>query len=676
MHTADVDGLHLRVCAEPGLYAATAGARIALPHKSLVLLAYLTMETGAHTRAHLSTMLWADSDEAHAAMSLRQALSKLRDAVGDAVFADRANVQITATALRCDALEFVSALEQSTLPSAMVPVHQAFDGLSIDGAPGFGHWADRTRARLVRRATAALQRCTVEWGARRDWAQVLRAAEQWLEFAPVNVDAACTAIEAAFMRRDASRAIEIRDAFLGRLNIDGSIDGNVMERVRAVERRYDAAGWRTPMNGAATVTALSSNDKGDGTGRASGNEDGAALVASRTPFATTLRERDAAWREIRTAIDRVTESETPEMFVLTGGVGSGRTRLLEEVAAYAKVRQATVLSTRDQRQASSAPFSAIATLVRDMLDVPGLSGVDESQLKVLQGLVPEVAQRFPQLRRMSTPDASLDATFAVRMQEVLGQVFVSIAEDSTLVLALDDQLWYDRESSALLLALMQRPERLPLLWIMTAADDQTVQSGNPAWAEASQRGVRLVLPALPVDTIAEMCAEFSGVGDGWVPLAERVHAATHGLPGFVVASLEALRASHDDDWRAVQMAIVQPPTLPLRQRQFIDALDDVERTVLLSLALMAEPGHPISEHGWREIPPLTLDVLSHVNGISKLRAAVVGQRMAAACLAHEVSSGFRCASPVVAEHLLTTGSTLLRNEVRALLHTFLPTAAP
>ncbi|MES2522474.1 MAG: AAA family ATPase [Gemmatimonadota bacterium] len=664
MQTASADGLHLRVCSELGLYPAPGGARIALPNKSLALLAFLAMEPGVHTRAGLSAMLWAESDESHASMSLRQALSKLREAVGgaagDALFADRINVQLRPGAgLRCDALDFVSALERATLPSTMVPVHCAFGGLSVDDAPDFGHWADRTRARLVRRATVALQRCVVESGARRDWAQVQRAAEGWLLFAPVNPDAACAAIEAAFMRRNAPRALAIRDEFIGRLGVEGLLDDGVVARIRAVERRYEGAGWRTPARGVAAATLSSHNGNG-------------VPALTRTPFATTLRERDAVWQAISAAFDRVTQSESPEVLVLAGGVGSGRTRLLEDAAAWSKSREATVLSTCDSHQATVMPFSALATLVRETLDVPGLGGVDQGALKVLHALLPELGRRFPHLRGMSTADSMTDATFALRVQEALAQAITSMAEDATVVIVLDDDVWFDRESAGILLALMQRSARLPVLWIMTTADDPAMESTNPMWAEAVRMGERLELPALAASSIVEMCAEFSGMADGWDALADRVHAATHGVPGFVVACLEALRLSHGDDWAAVQMAAVRPPVLPLRQQQYIEAMDDFTRLVLLSLALVAESDHPVPAHRWTALPPLTLDILSHVHGISRLRAAVEGQRLVAACLAEEVTSGFRCVSPVVVEYMLTTGSTLVRDEVRRLLQAFVP----
>src|SRR5439155_1455229 len=50
--------------------------------KNIALLAYLTLEPGARTREELAAMLWGESSDAAARASLRQALKRLRAAVG------------------------------------------------------------------------------------------------------------------------------------------------------------------------------------------------------------------------------------------------------------------------------------------------------------------------------------------------------------------------------------------------------------------------------------------------------------------------------------------------------------------------------------------------------------------------------------------------------------------
>src|SRR2546425_12436481 len=51
--------------------------------KNLALLAYLALEPGSHSRESLAALLWGESPEQAARASLRQALRRLRAAVGD-----------------------------------------------------------------------------------------------------------------------------------------------------------------------------------------------------------------------------------------------------------------------------------------------------------------------------------------------------------------------------------------------------------------------------------------------------------------------------------------------------------------------------------------------------------------------------------------------------------------
>src|SRR6188508_3028533 len=78
----------------------------ALGAKTLGLLAFLALEPGPHRREELTALLWGDSPEEKARASLRQALTHLRDALGDGIRIDRATVELTGP-LECDASEFL-----------------------------------------------------------------------------------------------------------------------------------------------------------------------------------------------------------------------------------------------------------------------------------------------------------------------------------------------------------------------------------------------------------------------------------------------------------------------------------------------------------------------------------------------------------------------------------------
>src|SRR5829696_2345342 len=99
--------LMLRLCGDVVLRAPD-GVPIEPPlgAKTLGLLAFLAMEPGAHRRDEVTALLWGDSPEEKARASLRQALTHLRDALGDGLRVDRATMEL-AGPLECDASEFL-----------------------------------------------------------------------------------------------------------------------------------------------------------------------------------------------------------------------------------------------------------------------------------------------------------------------------------------------------------------------------------------------------------------------------------------------------------------------------------------------------------------------------------------------------------------------------------------
>src|SRR5258706_15706713 len=88
-------GMTLKLCG-PASFTDARGAAVSLPAKCLALLAYLSLEPGSHPRDELRTLLWGDSPDEKANASLRQALTRLRVALGDDLLVDRATVAIAA----------------------------------------------------------------------------------------------------------------------------------------------------------------------------------------------------------------------------------------------------------------------------------------------------------------------------------------------------------------------------------------------------------------------------------------------------------------------------------------------------------------------------------------------------------------------------------------------------
>src|SRR5690606_35393012 len=116
-------------------------AEVRLTGKALALLAYLALEPGGHRREALASLLWSESDDASARASLRQSLRQLRDALGNAVAADRATISLART-LRCDVTTFLESVPSDTRRAVEFDVPRFLEGLVVRGAPGFDEWRD------------------------------------------------------------------------------------------------------------------------------------------------------------------------------------------------------------------------------------------------------------------------------------------------------------------------------------------------------------------------------------------------------------------------------------------------------------------------------------------------------------------------------------------------------
>ena len=116
--------------------------------KPTALLVYLALEPGPHSRESLAALLWGDSTDEAARVSLRQALKHLRGGVGDAIRSDRSRVELVGP-VECDVHEFREALRQDPTTAAWFDVPRFLCDFSVRNAPAFEEWAAETRQRLM-----------------------------------------------------------------------------------------------------------------------------------------------------------------------------------------------------------------------------------------------------------------------------------------------------------------------------------------------------------------------------------------------------------------------------------------------------------------------------------------------------------------------------------------------
>jgi hypothetical protein len=115
--------------------------------KVLALLAYLAHVENPVSRADLARRFWPASNEARAKQSLRQALSELRNAVGDALDVEADQVTLHRDALTLDSRLFVQEVSNESWSDALARWQGEFlSGLEDVGDHIWREWLTRERA--------------------------------------------------------------------------------------------------------------------------------------------------------------------------------------------------------------------------------------------------------------------------------------------------------------------------------------------------------------------------------------------------------------------------------------------------------------------------------------------------------------------------------------------------
>lgn len=602
--------------------------------KALALLAYLALEPRAHSRDELTALLWGEFDDRKAHASLRQALRQLRLVLGDRVRADRSFVELTGP-LSCDVLEFVRHADSDPAAAVRIDVPHFLDGLPVRHCDGFEEWAGDMRATLRRRYARALAALGRDALARCDWRAAAEAAERWNAVEPLAEPMVHLAMEAHYLSGDRTGALGCFASYRDRLLAhSGREPGSSLQQlVEKVERSLDSRQRATPASAAASPAPML-----DG----------------------SLVGRAAEWQRLRAAWTG-TSAGHPAVVLVEGEAGTGKSRLTGDFARWVSSSGGTVLHARASEAGIRIPLTLIVELLQPVVDAPGIAGADPQWISEVARLIPALARRFPGVStgHLATP---IDRW---RLFEGVSQILIAAAEESPLGIFVDDLQWCDADSCALLQFLVQRLDEAAVLWCATLTlgvaerDDSTVRLERALRAE----GTVLVLEPLREEHVHALVQELGRLRDppSAARFAHRLHAATAGNPFYVT---ELLKTMFADSWLRADPVSgewcgpsgwTEAAPLPARPRvhaataQRIGGLPDDLREMLITLAV-AGCACPTA-------------LLSHVHGISRLRAAAMADALVERHLTVEAGGSYRCAQPMVAHVVRGELTTARRQEV-------------
>jgi DNA-binding SARP family transcriptional activator len=485
--------------------------------KHLALLVYLALSPDrTRTRDHLIALLWPEKDEKSARHSLNEALRRLRASLGaERVLTQGPAVTLSDQALVVDARDFDEVARRDARAALELARGEFLEGFLIGDAAPFDEWAETQRARYRDRIVSLL----------------VAAGERLLDV-PRPSDA-----------RDAGRralALSPFDETAVRLLMRSlTLSGDAAQALAAYREYAERLKSQVGESPSRELTALADRIRGTRWRRR-------ATEATGEP-APPLTGREGIHRRVFAAVSDAL-ARGSRVVVVSGGPGTGKTRLVDECLERVALDGGWVVAVRPLESDHDAPWSLLRLLLRSGLaTVPGVLGASPEAVGVLAGFSPDLAERV-------RPVAAADAA---QIAQALAAALAAATEERPLALAIDDAHFADGPSVGALGEAAAKLPRAPLLVILGAADPP---SGAPTELLRLRSEVGRRVAGTDVTLSPFTDPEIRLLVEGMAPwcdeqekerLARRMSFETRGSPLLAVTLLGALRsASLRDDLMA------------------------------------------------------------------------------------------------------------------------------
>ncbi len=504
--------LRLAVLGPPEVFHEGSRLPFAL-RKAQALLLYLAVQGGMHPRSKLAALLWPDSDPPDARRTLRNAIMLLRSLLADpnpsAAPASLSPGQEThlltqgeliglnpqaPLELDLDVVQqaYTAAQRFATPPlepqrtTLVTQVQQALDlvrGPFLDGfwlreETGFDEWHEQqqqwqVRLLLLCERLSAWQEADGELEPAR--ATLLR----WLVLDPLSEEASQRLMRMHLARGDASAALQVYATCRARLAEELQVKPSA-ETVALAEHIRATAARRGSPTARPTTTAE--------------NQPPSELVAP-------LVGRAAAFTQLVGRYQQARQGQ-PQVVLLLGEAGIGKTRLASEFVAWARAQGAEVLSGQAFEMGGRLPYQLLVEALRPRLEAENAPEdlLDDLWLAELARLLPELRVRYPDL---PTPTED-ELTARGRLFEAVARLLDALARSGPLVLLLDDLQWVDEASLDLVRYLsrywIKHGHRVLLLGTVRS---EGLELNPPLAAHLADLGRDLPVSQVPLQTLSQ-----------------------------------------------------------------------------------------------------------------------------------------------------------------------------
>jgi len=415
--------------------------------KHFALLIRLAVEAGRKlTRDYLMDLLWPDVPAPRARHSLAQALTVLKEKVGrDRLVVQRASIGLVVGAVDADVRR---------LDTCEIEIRGPFlDGFEVPGAVQFEQWKDEWRAKLMPRIRDCLVN-QMDAGRRiGDFATVEKHAQVLLDLDPLSEDGVRGVMEARAWVGDRTNALKVYGRFEVGLAAELGAKPSA-DLVRIADLLREGRRTAPRHTGAGQVSE-----------RQERRFEAETLIGREREFARLYD----AWLEVR--------RREPRIVVLLGDPGVGKTTLTNAFVSTCQMEGAAIARAQAYDAERELPFGVLAELIKQLTMQRAIGGAEPEALSELTRVSPEIFTAFPGVPKPVEWSAEV---IPLRLADSFLKAVEAAAEESPLVLVVDDVHAADDATVAILHIVARKLAHTRLLLILTARSNELRTAAGPS----------------------------------------------------------------------------------------------------------------------------------------------------------------------------------------------------
>lgn len=263
---------------------------------------------------------------------------------------------------------------------------------------------------------------------------------------------------------------------------------------------------------------------------------------------TNMVARDDELNRLQAVFEHALSSQHPQMALLHGEVGIGKSRLMLEFNNHLEQNHGEVqtFSTRGLAQTSKIPYYLWRVLLRNRFGLRDDDKPDEAAEKWQAGLTGlwgnnpekpqvEATEVLGEIIGLSAGKEKVDAARQHRVYFLITELLHHFSKQKPLVLFLDDLQWADRESLQLLTFLLSLDEpKIPLLFVGAARPE--FLKAQPQWHNQA-RTIPLESITFTPELVAQAYPDLQGLPE---ELLNIIAAKAEGNPYFMEEIVKSL----------------------------------------------------------------------------------------------------------------------------------------